>query len=130
MPLNPDAANPSRTDSGNNLGLHLVIGISGAVALVLVIVVILVCRLWKYKQGNVDYAEPTIRRSDIVDCENGYEEPTQKARPDSREQPKRKPPPIPDFESMYEEPKQYEQLDSSKRVAIDENYQGLKMCME
>ena len=50
----------------------------------------------------------------------------QNAAYDGDKQPQRKLPDIPYSNSDYEEPSDYAQLDSSKRVPMDANYQSLK----
>ena len=82
-------------------------------ALVVIIVVILIVTwiLYRRKTGQEN-------REDIGNIQNAaYEGATQ---------PKRRLPQVPHSDSDYEEPSDYAQLDSSKRVPIDANYQSLR----
>ena len=117
MSFNSAATNLLTTDAGDN---------SGLVALVLAIASVLVYCLWKRKRDGAHNTQPTTKvPDDIPDSEGGYEEPSQNAQPVRNSQQNRGLPPIPDTENVYEEPAKYAQLDSSKRVPTDENYQGL-----
>jgi flagellar basal body-associated protein FliL len=76
----------------------VIIGILGAVVVVMAIaLIILFCRMWKRKRDKPYYTQPTIEI-----------------------------PRIPVSEGGYEEPAQYQQLDSSRRVPVDANYQSLQ----
>ena len=125
MSPNPaGSTNPATTNIANNNGL--VIGISVAVnVLVLAVAAVLVYCFWKRKRRNEDYAQPNIELSDIPHPEGCYEEPANNAQPSRNPQQNRELPPVPDVEDIYEEPVEYAQLDHSKRVRIDNNYQGL-----
>ena len=115
--------NPSTTYTGDNSGL--VLGISVPVALVLAIASVLGYCLWKHKRDDADNTQLNTKVPDIPDSEGGYEEPAKNAQPGRNSQQNRELPPIPSVENVYEEPAEYAQLDSSKRVQTDENYQGL-----
>ena len=120
----PGKTNPSKRNTGNNVGL--VIGISVAVnVVVLAIVSLLVYCFWTRKQNNADYAEPIIELRDIPNPGNVYEEPEKTPQLGRNPQQNRELPPAPDEEGIYEEPAQYAQLANSKREPIDDNYQGL-----
>ena len=123
-PNPPGSTNPATTSIGNNDGL--VIGISVAVnVLVLAVAAVLVYCFWKRKRYNEDYAEPNIELSDIPHPEGCYEEPAKNTQPSRNPQQNRELPPVLGEEGIYEEPAEYVQLDNSKRVPIDDNYQGL-----
>ena len=141
----PGATNPSPSDNANNTGF--IIGISGAVVVVVVIVIvsILVYRFRKYKRNKHDsiavHEEPAQDEQPgsneqrnrelppIPDVESVYEEPAQKLQPGDNAQPNIELSPMMsktlDVKVDYEEPARYQHLDSSKRVSIDANYQGL-----
>ncbi len=89
---------------------------------------ILACLLSRRKRTKAGYTQSNIELPEIPNFEGIYEEPAQ-VDDSSRNIP---PPPtlelpqIPDTEvGAYEEPAQYAQLDSSKRVSIDGNYESL-----
>ncbi len=88
---------------------------------------IFACLLSRRKQTEVGNTEPNIELPEIPNFEGIYEEP--QVDDSSRRippPPALELPPIPDTEvGDYEEPAQYAQLDSSKRVSVDGNYQGL-----
>ena len=123
-PNPPGSTNPATTNNGNNDGL--VIGISVVVnVLVLAIASVLVYCFWKRKRYNEDYAQPNIELPEIPHPESCYEEPAINAQPSRNPQQNRELPPVLDVEDIYEEPVEYAQLDNSKRVPIDDNYQAL-----
>jgi hypothetical protein len=73
-----------------------------------IVMSILFCRLWKRKRDDdANYPQPTIQL------------------PQTHAQAMRELPPVPVSEGGYEEPAQYQQLDSSRRVPMDANYQCL-----
>ena len=80
---------------------------------------VLVYCLWKRKRGKADYTQS--------ENEGGYEEPTQNAQPGENSPQNGDLPTVPGVEGIYEEPAQYAQLDNSKRVTIDGNYQSLNI---
>ena len=124
MSLNPGVTNPPTTNSGNNA--VLVIGISVVVVVMLAIVSVLVYCLWKRKRHDEANAKPSTNVPDILDSVSDYEAPEKSAQPAGRNsQQNRELPPVPGEEGIYEEPADYAQLDTSKRVPIDNNYQPL-----
>ena len=116
-----------------------------------VAIAILLSLLWRRKRKLPVYEEPD--QTNAEPGEVVYEEPPVIAQPAGRELPPipgvegrfkeaaqktqsdhdnnaqsvsdGETPPVPDSEDIYEEPALYQQLDSSKRVPTDANYQGL-----
>ena len=126
MSLNPGVTNPPPTNNGNSA--VLVIGFSVAVVVMLAIVSVLVYCLWKRKRRDAANAKSTTSVPDILDSASDNEAPEESAQPAGRNpQQNRELPPVPAEESIYEEPADYSQLDNSKRVPIDDNYQPLKV---
>ena len=82
------------------------------IVLVLTLILLIIC----FRHRRVLAREST---QDVGNIQNiAYEGDTQ---------PERELPQIPDTSSEYEEPAQYAQLDSSKRVPTDDNYQSLNV---
>ena len=121
-PNPPGATKPPTTNIGMVIGIFVVV-----IVLVLAIASVLVYCFWKRKRYSEDYAQPNIELSDMPRPEGSpiYEEPANNARPSRNPLQNRELPPVPDMEGIYEEPAKYAQLDNSKRVPIDDNYQGL-----
>ena len=136
----PGVTNLSTPDSGNKTSV--VIGLSVAVAVLMIaIVCILVCHLWKRKRNKPNhssgiYEEPVAQNkqpgssvrpnrelSPISDVGGCYEEPAQEQPGSGNIQKNREVPQTTDTEGHgYEDPTQYQQLDSSRRVPNDANY--------
>ena len=123
MLLDQGSTNSSKSGIGSNTGVA--IGIAVAVVVVMAITIsVIACILRRRKRGDADSTQPSIELPKIRNSEDVYEEPDNS---------RKVPPPltielpqIPDLEvGGYEEPAQYAQLDSSKRVSIDGNYQSL-----
>jgi hypothetical protein len=74
-----------------------------------IVMSILFCRLWKRKRVDGNYTQPAIQLPQTH---------AQAIRDQEL-------PPLPVSEGGYEEPAQYQQLDSSRRVPVDANYQSL-----
>ncbi|CAB3981014.1 protocadherin Fat 4-like, partial, partial [Paramuricea clavata] len=106
----PGLSNPT---SSSNLNTGVVIGVVVA-ALVVLIMVILIVTCFIYPRKT--------RKENTGDTGNN-----QNAAYDGDTYTDRTLPHIPDSDSHYEEPEKYAQLDSSKRMPIDANYQSLNM---
>ncbi|CAB3988513.1 Hypothetical predicted protein [Paramuricea clavata] len=109
-PPDPDLSNPT---SSSNLNTGAVIGAVVAALVVFITVIVILTR--------VIYRRKPRREStgDIGNIQNAAYE--------GDIYTDRRLPHVPDSDSHYEEPAKYAQLDSSKRVPIDANYQSLNM---
>ena len=110
---NPGPGSSNPTSSGNNIGV--IIGAVVAAMVVIIVVMLIVCWfLYRRKPGRKRANENTQSINNIKNA--AYEGDTQV---------QRRLPQVPSSDSDYEEPAEYQQLDSSKRVPIDANYQSL-----
>ena len=104
---------PGSSSSGNNIGV--IIGIVVAAMVVIIVVILIVCWfLYRRKPARKRANENTQNINNIKNA--AYEGGTSV---------QRRLPQVPSSDSDYEEPAVYQQLDSSKRVPIDANYQSL-----
>ncbi len=108
--LGPGSSNPS-SSSDSNIGV--IIGVVAAAVVVIVAVILIVAWFFYRRKPGRE------KREDIGNIQNAaYEGDTH---PQGRRLPQ-----VPYSDTGYEEPSDYAQLDSSKRVPIDANYQSLR----
>ena len=103
---------PPNTSSSSDNNIGVIIGVvAAAMVIIIAIILIVACFLHRKRSGMNN-------QRDVVNIQNAAYK--------GDKQPQRKLPNIPYSNSGYEEPSDYAQLDSSKRVPMDANYQSLK----
>ncbi len=103
---------PDPTSSPNNNTAVIVGAVVSAVVVLITVIVIIACILYR----RIPKRESAREIGNI-----------QNAAYDGDTQPDRRLPQVPNSESDYVEPAEYAQLDSSKRVPIDANYESLNV---
>ena len=107
----PGSSNP--TSSSYSIGI--ITSIVVAAMVVIIVVILIVCWfLYRRKPGRKRANENTQNINNIKNPAYEGDPPVQRRLPQ-----------VPSSNSDYEEPAEYQQLDSSKRVSIDANYQSL-----
>ena len=105
--LDPGSPNPSSSD----INTGVIIGVVVAAFVVIIAVILIVAWIFYRRKSRKE------NRQDIGNIQN--------AAYVGDNQPQRRLPQVPYSDSGYEEPSDYAQLDRSKRVPIDANYQSL-----
>ena len=104
---------PGSSSSSNHIGV--IISTVVAAMVVTIVVILVVCWfLYRRKSGRKRANENTQNINSIKNAAYEGYTPVQKRLPQ-----------VPSSDCDYEEPAEYQQLDSSKRVPIDANYQSL-----
>ena len=122
MFLNPGVTKPSTLHSSNNASVGIGISVTVVAVLAVLLSAVLVYCRWKRKRDEADYARP-----EILNSESDHEEQPHNRQHNSNTLANRELPAVPDVEDAggYEEPARYAQLDNSRRIPMDANYQGL-----